>query len=138
MLPAALAYLPSLVAGLRLVVATLPSGDVERALFVEAGGGLKAIVERRSSRTDVVTYRRENLPKGRYTWRIEEVRRSVLMAPPGQPTGVVRRAYEVSGWVDLSRRATDPPRPTQAFRFYAPTREQAEALRERLRAALRP
>lgn len=137
-IPLGILKLAPLVAAMRIVVTTLPNGDVERVAFLESEDGVQATVERSATRADVTTRRQQFLRRANYTWRIDEEHRSVLMAPPGQPTGIIRRAYSIAGWLDLSRRAIDPPRPTEMFRFYAPTREGAEALRDRLRRALRP
>ncbi|RYG24641.1 hypothetical protein EON82_09990 [bacterium] len=138
MIPLSILKIAPLVAAMRIVVTVLPGGDIERVAFTETEDGVQAIVERAIARTDVTTRRRQFLRRARYTWRIDEERRSVLLAPPGQPTGVQRRAYSVAGWLDISQRATDPPRPFEVFRFYAPSRVAADELRDRLRRALRP
>jgi hypothetical protein len=137
-IPLCILKLAPIVAAMRIVVTTLPSGDIERVAFTESEDGVRATIERSVVRSDLTTRRQQFLRRARYTWRIEEERRTILMAPPGQPTGVIRRAYSVAGWLDVSQRATDPPRPLEVFRFYAPTREAADELRERLRRALRP
>jgi hypothetical protein len=137
-IPLSILKLAPFVAAMRIVVTTLPSGDIERVAFTETPDGVQAVVEQTAVRADITTRRQQFLRRGRYTWKIDEEHRTILMAPPGQPTGIIRSAYSVAGWLDLSRTATDPPRPTEMFRFYAPDREAAEALRDRLRRALRP
>ena len=62
----------------------------------------------------------------------------MLMAEPGRPTGVVRRAFVLSGIVDATPNPNSPPQPTVAFQFYAPSHEVAEAMRDRLKKALAP
>ena len=136
MLPLALLKLPPLVASLHLVVATLPSGDVERAMFKEGMEGVRVTVEHQSARTGDRTLERHLLPRGHYGWHIDEEHRSVIAAEPGRPTGLVRRAFVLSAWVDATPNPTVDPHPTQAFAFYAPSREAAEGLRERLKKAL--
>lgn len=136
MLPLALLKLPTLVASLHLIVATLPSGDVERAMFKEEAEGVRATLEHRSVHTGERTIERLLLPRGRYGWRIDEEHRSVIAARAGRPTGVVRRAFVLSAWIDATPNPNDVPHPTQAFAFYAPTREAAEELRARLKRAL--
>lgn len=128
--------LAPLVATLRITVATLPNGDIESVRFMETEDGIQASVSRKLVRSDTVTQRHVFLKKGRYTWKIEEEHRSILMAPPGQPTGVVRQVYAVAGWIDTSRFADSAPRPTEVFRFYAPTKDAAVALRDRLKKGL--
>jgi len=121
---------------MQMVVATLPNGDVESVRFIETEEGVQALISRRLVRSDITTKREQFLKRGRYTWKIEEEHRTILMAPPGQPTGIVRQAFAVAGWIDSSRTATDAPRPVEVFRFYAPTKVAAEALRDRLKREL--
>lgn len=135
-LPTAILKLAPLLLSLRLVVATLPNGDVSRAMFDETPEGVRATVERTSAQTGVKTLTRVLVPRGRYGWRIDEERRSVIMAAEGHETGVVGRVFVLSGWVDATPDPTVAPHPTQAFEFYAPTHEAAVALRERLKKAL--
>ncbi len=136
MIPLCLLKLAPLVAALQVVVATLPNGDVESVRFIESPDGVQALVSRKLVRSDVTTKREQFLKRGRYTWKIEEEHRTILMAPPGQPTGLVRQAFAVAGWIDNSRFAEDAPHPVEVFRFYAPTKEAALAMRERLRKEL--
>jgi hypothetical protein len=126
------------VAGLRILVATLPNGDIERTRLIEAGDGMRVRIERQPARSDIATWRELRIPRGRYSWRIEEERRTVIMSVPGRPTGVVNRAFVVILNVDRRDPRSIMPNPVEAYRLYAPTREAAEALRERLKRALEP
>ena len=126
-----------LVLALRVVVAVRPNGDVERTSLRDVPAGVVATVERTSAASGVVSVDRFRIPRRRYGWRIEEERRTVLMAPAGRPTGVVRRDFELTAWVDTTPDPRVPPTPTIAFRLHAPTRAAAEALRDRLRDALK-
>lgn len=125
------------IAGLGLVVATLPNGDVDRTLFLSVSDGLRAIVEHQIARSDVRQVESHVLPRGRYDWHIDEERRTVLFAAPGRPEGTVRRAFVLSAWVNARPDARDPV-PAEVFRIYVGTREDAEALRKRLADALKP
>lgn len=136
MVPLALSKLAPLLASLHLVVATLPSGDIERTAFREELDGVHATVEHTSVRTGERTVERRLLPRGHYGWHIDEEHRSVIAAEEGHPTGVVRRAFVLSAWVDATPNPNVAPHPVEAFSFYAPTREAAEELRERLKKAL--
>lgn len=135
-IPLCLLKIAPLVAAMQIVVATLPSGDVESVRFVETEDGVQALVSRKLVRSDTTTKREQFLKRGRYTWKIEEEHRIILMAPPGQPTGLVRQAFAVAGWIDNSRLADDAPHPVEVFRFYAPTKEAALAMRDRLKKGL--
>ena len=136
MIPVALLKAASLVSALGIVAATLPNGDVERYLFRDVPEGVQVAVERLDARTNVKNLERRLLPRGRYGWHIDEERRSVILAAPGSTPGVVRRAYVLSAWIDLTPDPLVAPHPRQAFSFYAPTRKDAEALRDRLGKAL--
>lgn len=138
MLLVALFRIVTLVAGLRIVVATLPSGDVERVAFFETDDGVRAVVEHTIASADVTQRKERFLPRGRYSWHIDEEHRSVLMAPPGRATGVVRQAFVLSAWIDATPDPYAPPHPVEAFRFYAPSRDAAESMKNQLRRALRP
>ena len=138
MLFLALLRIAPLVVKLNLVVATLPSGDIERVAFFEEDAGVLAVVEHTIVSADVTQRKEQFLKRGRYAWRIEEEHRSVLMTTPGRKTGVVRQAYVLTALKDTSARATDAPRPVEAFHFYTPNRAAAESLRNRLRRALAP
>ena len=135
MLPIALLKVAPLVLSLGIVAATLPNGDVERSLFRDVPGGVQALVEH-ETRTGDKRLERSLLPRGRYGWRIEEVRRTILMAVPGRPTGVVRQAYQLTAWVDATPNPLVEPHPVRAFSFYASSRKAAEKLRDRLNRAL--
>lgn len=135
-LPIALLRVAPLVAALKIMTAVLPNGDIERAVFRPVANGVESVVELQSAETGLKSVRRQLLPLGRYGWRIEEEHRSVLMAAPGRPTGTVRRAFLLSAWVDATPSPNAPPNPVEAFHFYAPTREVAEALRDQLKADL--
>lgn len=137
MLASLLRFVP-MVAALKIVVAPLPDGSIERTLLLQTDHGVRAIVKRSLPNSDVIRSRDSVILPGRYTWHIDEERKVVLMAPPGKATGVTARTYVVSGWIDRSQRATDTPMPTESFRFYAPSREEALKLRDRLRRMLRP
>ncbi len=121
---------------MNILTAVLPNGDTERSLFRETPKGVEATVELESASSGQKTLQRRLLAPGRYGWRIEEERRTVLMAAPGRPTGTIRRAFALSAWVDATPSPNAPPTPVEAFHFYAPTREAAEALRDRLKKAL--
>lgn len=137
MLASLLGFVPA-VAALRIVVTPMPDGSIERTLLIDADDGVRAIVRRSLVNSDVIRSTDRVIRRGRYTWRIDEEKRVILMAPPGKPTGVKARAFVVSGWIDTSQRSTDAPIPTESFRFYAPTREEALKLRDRLRRMLKP
>ena len=136
MLPVALLRVAPLIAALHIVMAILPNGDVERSVFRDVPEGVQATVEHRSVENGEKLLHKTLLLRGRYGWRIEEEHRSILMATPGRPTGVVRRTYVLSAWVDATPNPNAPPTPTLAFQFYAPSREAAEALRDRLKDGL--
>ena len=136
MFPVGLLRLVSFFAALDVMVAVLPNGDIERTLVREVPEGVQSVVERESANSGQKTVERRLIPRGRYGWRIEEERRTVLMAVPGRPTGTIRRAYLLSAFIDATPNPNAPPTPVEAFHFYAPTREAAETLRDRLRTAL--
>ncbi len=136
MLPVAILKLGPLLASMRLVVATLPNGDVERAMFTDVPTGVQAIVERLAAATGERTIQKRLLAKGRYGWRIDEERRTVIAAVEGRPTGVIRRAFVLTAFIDATPNPNVAPHPTEAFEFHAPSREAAEALRERLKSGL--
>ena len=138
MFPISILRIAPYVVGLRILVATLPSGDLERTRIVETGDGARVYVERQAARSDIVTRRDLSIPRGRYAWRIEEEKRSVIAATPGRPLGIVRRAFAVVLSTDRRDPRSVMPNPVEAYRFYAPTREAAEAMRERLKQALGP
>lgn len=138
MLFLALLRIAPLIVRLNILVATLPSGDIERVAFFEQDDGVLAVTEHTIVTADVTQRKSQLLKRGRYAWRIEEEHRSVLMTTPGRKTGVVRQAYVLTALKDVSQRVTDAPRPVEAFHFYAPSRAAAESLRNRLRRALAP
>ena len=137
MIPVALLKAASLVSALGIVAVTLPNGDVERYLFRDVPEGVEVATEHLDAGTNVRNLDRRLLPRGRYGWHIDEERRSIVLAAPGSTPGVVRRAFVLSAWIDLTPDPLVAPHPTQAFSFYAPTRKAAEALRSRLEKALR-
>lgn len=134
----ALLRLAPILMATRFMVATLPSGDVERVGFFETEKGVRAIIEHTTTTADVTQRKEQFLPRGRYAWHIDEEHRSVILAPPGRPTGMVRQAYVLSAWIDATPDPKVDPHPMEVFRFYAPSREAAESMRNGLRRALKP
>lgn len=136
MFPIALFGVVRVVAGLNILTAVLPNGDVERTMLRETPTGVEALVESVSASTGQSAVQKRVIPAGRYGWRIEEERRTVIKAAKGHTAGTVRRAFLLSAWIDATPNPNAPPTPMEAFHFYAPNREAAEALRERLKKAL--
>ena len=135
-IPVAFLQAASLVFGLGIVAVTLPNGDVERYLFRDVPEGVQVAVEHLDARTNVRNLERRLLPRGRYGWHIDEERRTVILAASGSTPGLVRRAYVLSAWIDATPDPLVAPHPKEAFRFYAPTRKDAERLRDRLGKSL--